>query len=467
MAARALHSASRGRADVADPLAPFAPAVRAWFEATFEAPTTAQAAGLGGHRRRPPHAHPRPDRERQDPRRVPVVPRPAASTHPRPAPDARAARRRPRPVRLAAQGADLRHRAQPPGAAGRDRPRRRSGSASRRPTISVASRTGDTPGRGAPRHRPAPAGHPHHDPGIALPDADQRRRARSCAASSTSSSTRSTRSPARKRGAHLALSLERLEALVRAEREAADAPPQRIGLSATQRPLETIARFLGGDRRRAARSTIVDAGARKPLELQVVVPVDDMAGIGEVLPLDEQPGGPATGARGADEHLAGDPPADPRADPRATAARSSSPTAGASPSGSPSGSTSSPARSSSAPITAASPASSGSRSRRSSRPAGCRRWSRRRSLELGHRHGRGRPRHPGREPRLASRAGSSGSAGPGTRSARRRKGVIFPKYRGDLLECAVVTRADARRRDRDDRRCRATRSTSSPSSSSR
>ena len=42
-----------------------------------------------------------------------------------------------------------------------------------------------------------------------------------------------------KRGAHLALSLERLEAL-------ADEPPQRIGLSATQRPLETIARFLGG-----------------------------------------------------------------------------------------------------------------------------------------------------------------------------------------------------------------------------
>src|SRR5690606_27846195 len=42
-----------------------------------------------------------------------------------------------------------------------------------------------------------------------------------------------------KRGAHLALSLERLEAL-------ADAPFQRIGLSATQRPLDEIARFLGG-----------------------------------------------------------------------------------------------------------------------------------------------------------------------------------------------------------------------------
>src|SRR5213075_1634309 len=60
-----------------------------------------------------------------------------------------------------------------------------------------------------------------------------------------------------KRGAHLALSLERLEALRPAD---TGAPPiQRIGLSATQRPLETIARFLGGvgpDREVA----IVDAG---------------------------------------------------------------------------------------------------------------------------------------------------------------------------------------------------------------
>ncbi len=93
-----------------------------------------------------------------------------------------------------------------------------------------------------------------------------------------------------KRGAHLALSLERLERL-----RAADAPPlQRIGLSATQRPLETIARFLGGaGPGREVR--IVDAGARKPLELSVVVPVEDMGRLGEPLPLDEQPGGPAAG----------------------------------------------------------------------------------------------------------------------------------------------------------------------------
>jgi ATP-dependent Lhr-like helicase len=91
-----------------------------------------------------------------------------------------------------------------------------------------------------------------------------------------------------KRGAHLALTLERLERLRDPDRPA----PQRIGLSATQRPLDTIAGFLGGvgpDR----DVTIVDAGARKPLELEVVVPVEDMAALGEVLPQEQQPGGPA------------------------------------------------------------------------------------------------------------------------------------------------------------------------------
>jgi len=70
-----------------------------------------------------------------------------------------------------------------------------------------------------------------------------------------------------KRGAHLALSLERLTALTRVE-------PQRIGLSATQRPLEETARFLGGSHRQVS---IVDAGRIKPLEITVEVPVDDMA----------------------------------------------------------------------------------------------------------------------------------------------------------------------------------------------
>ncbi|MBI3493589.1 MAG: DEAD/DEAH box helicase, partial [Acidobacteria bacterium] len=125
-----------------------------------------------------------------------------------------------------------------------------------------------------------------------------------------------------KRGAHLALSLERLEAICRRS-------PQRIGLSATQRPLDEVARFLGGaaqssvaSRRSpvgsrkssvpspqppassienefsAARAsvhyrpvTIVDAGHKKALKLTIDVPVEDMA---KLTTADELPSGPAS-----------------------------------------------------------------------------------------------------------------------------------------------------------------------------
>jgi len=85
---------------------------------------------------------------------------------------------------------------------------------------------------------------------------------------------------ATKRGAHLALSLERLDLLVR---QAGRPSPQRIGLSATQRPLSEVGRFLAGRTRDAADRgwsfrpvRIVDAGVRKQLELEVIVPVEDM-----------------------------------------------------------------------------------------------------------------------------------------------------------------------------------------------
>jgi ATP-dependent Lhr-like helicase len=83
---------------------------------------------------------------------------------------------------------------------------------------------------------------------------------------------------ATKRGAHLALSLERLEQL-------AGRPVQRVGLSATQRPLEEVARFLGGDR----AVTIVDAGHRKELDLEVIVPVDDMRELGGAPAVEGEP----------------------------------------------------------------------------------------------------------------------------------------------------------------------------------
>lgn len=78
-----------------------------------------------------------------------------------------------------------------------------------------------------------------------------------------------------KRGAHMALTLERLEHLVGPDRRV-----QRIGLSATQRPLEVVAGFLGGGVP-ARPVTIVDAGMRKELDLSVVVPVDDMGALGQ------------------------------------------------------------------------------------------------------------------------------------------------------------------------------------------
>jgi ATP-dependent Lhr-like helicase len=88
---------------------------------------------------------------------------------------------------------------------------------------------------------------------------------------------------ATKRGAHLFVSLERLEQLRRQSGHVD--PVQRIGLSATQRPLAEIARLLGGadwsveDGRRQLKPRpvrIVEAGRSRQLNLQIEVPVDDM-----------------------------------------------------------------------------------------------------------------------------------------------------------------------------------------------
>jgi ATP-dependent Lhr-like helicase len=73
-----------------------------------------------------------------------------------------------------------------------------------------------------------------------------------------------------KRGAHLALSLERLNVLT-------GKPPVRIGLSATQRPIETVAEFLSGNRK---RPTVVNIGHRRKMDLQVEVPRDELGSVG-------------------------------------------------------------------------------------------------------------------------------------------------------------------------------------------
>ncbi len=101
-----------------------------------------------------------------------------------------------------------------------------------------------------------------------------------------------------KRGAHLALTLERLEE--QARMGAADTAAgresvvQRVGLSATQNPLEEVGRFLVGPTRKVK---ILDAGASKPLDLRIHVPVESMSEPAGALsgdPLDPVPGSEST-----------------------------------------------------------------------------------------------------------------------------------------------------------------------------
>ena len=107
---------------------------------------------------------------------------------------------------------------------------------------------------------------------------------------------------ATKRGAHLFTSLERLESA----RPEGSKPLQRIGLSATQRPLEEVARLMGGGTIGKAGEwiprpvTIVDAGAKRPLELTVEVPIEDMSELGAPLPIGEDDivSGPASSTKG-------------------------------------------------------------------------------------------------------------------------------------------------------------------------
>ena len=266
-----------------DSLAPFSPAVRAWFDSAFEAPTPAQAGGwaaiaagqhtlihaptgsgktlaaflwcLDGLVRRP---SPVPTRADPGTVRVLYVSPLKALTY-----DIE------RNLRAPLHGISL-------AAARLGEPE---------PRISIASRTGDTPqeDRRELARRP---------PDILVTTPESLYLLLTSAARETLRGVETVildevhAIAGSKRGAHLALSMERLEQL----RPAGAPRLQRIGLSATQRPLETIARFLGGIGP-AREVAIVDAGSRKPLELRVVVPVEDMSRLGEVVPADEAPGG--------------------------------------------------------------------------------------------------------------------------------------------------------------------------------
>ena len=90
-----------------------------------------------------------------------------------------------------------------------------------------------------------------------------------------------------KRGAHLALSLERLDALVCSENRLSPGafitglmnPPQRIGLSATQNPIEVVAEFLIGSSPERAPATIVEVGQKRKLDVAIEVPSDELTSV--------------------------------------------------------------------------------------------------------------------------------------------------------------------------------------------
>ena len=105
-----------------------------------------------------------------------------------------------------------------------------------------------------------------------------------------------------KRGAHLALSLERLDALRdaagagSAEGGVSGSRAQRIGLSATVRPAAEVASFLGG----ARPVTVVQPASAKRIEVEVVVPVEDMRDLSDMSPA-SGPAGPAGSTADGDD----------------------------------------------------------------------------------------------------------------------------------------------------------------------
>jgi ATP-dependent Lhr-like helicase len=240
-------------------LAPFSDAVRTWFEAAFAAPTPVQARGwaeIASGR----HA-------------LLLAPTGSGKTlaaflwsldrlvsRPRP-PDAAPGVRVLYVSPLKALVYDVEKNLRAP-LAGIQAAARRGGG--QPPAVRVAMRTGDTPSRERQRFTRNPS-----DILVTTPE--------SLFLLLTSKAREALRSvevvivdeihavAGTKRGAHLALSLERLSDLC-------DTEPQRVGLSATQRPLSEIAAFLGGDR----PVEIVDASEPPALDLAVIVPVDDM-----------------------------------------------------------------------------------------------------------------------------------------------------------------------------------------------
>ena len=136
--------------------------------------------------------------------------------------------------------------------------------------LAVGVRTGDTPAEERRRMLAHAAGHPDHHARVAVP-APHVAGARDAARDrdrDPGRGARRRRDEARRAPRALASS---------GSSGSSESPFQRVGLSATQRPLEEIGRFVAGVGREIE---LVDAGVRKELDLEVVVPVEDMRELG-------------------------------------------------------------------------------------------------------------------------------------------------------------------------------------------
>ena len=286
----------------------FSAPTRAWFETSFVAPDRRAGAGLARDRGAATTrcSSPPPGRARRSPHSSGAIDRLGNTASPD------KAEALPRALHLAAARARRRHREEPARAARRHHARGRT---PRRPVHTAHGRHADRrhAGQGAPAARAHAARHPDHHARVALPDAHVTG-ARDAAQRRDRDRRRDPR--ARTDQARRAPDAARSNASKRSPTR----PPQRIGLSATQRPLDEIARFLGGQtddgpaaghdrRRRLAQGARHrgDRSRRRHGRARRALP-----GIGR-----DRRRARARRTRGQQEHLAARAPAGARADPRA------------------------------------------------------------------------------------------------------------------------------------------------------